>query len=90
MIKVMTCKRCKLQEVNLLLLAVLSVAILIFAAGCLSDQAPGAAGGSDNNGIVNGKDGETVTDQMRARPEGIPPIDEKLPEELKTATLAMG
>lgn len=80
---------CKPKCVKLLLLAALIAATLIFFAGCVSDQVPGSAGGNDNNGTVSGKEGEIMTDEMRARP-GIPPVDEKVPEELKTATLAMG
>jgi hypothetical protein len=90
MIKNNNCNRCKFKNLYLFLLAVLIVVTLLFAAGCSSNQAPGAAGDNDNSVTVNGKDGEKMTDEMRARPEGIPPIDEMLPEELKTVTLAMG
>ena len=90
MIKIKTHTRCKFKFAYRQLSAGLIVATLFFTAGCLSDQGPGAAGGSDNNEIVNGKDVETVTDEMRARSEGIPLIDGQIPEELETATLAMG
>lgn len=82
--------RCNFKHIYRQLLAGLMVAALFFTAGCLSDQAPGAAGENGDNMIVNGKDVEAVTDEMRARPEGLPLIDGQIPEELETATLAMG
>ena len=70
--------RFKLKYISSLVLAGLMIGALLFAAGC------------NNNNIVNGKDANAVSDEMRAKPEGLPPIDGQIPEELKTATLAMG
>jgi hypothetical protein len=81
--------RCKLKFILNLVLTGLMIGTLLFAAGCAGDQAPAAAGDIDDN-IVNGKDADKVTDELRAKPEGMPPIDMQIPEDLKTATLAMG
>jgi hypothetical protein len=81
--------RWKLKFILSLVLTGLIIGALLFAAGCAGDQAPAEASDIDDN-IVNGKDANTVTDEMRAKPEGLPPIDGQIPEELKTVTLAMG
>ncbi len=81
---------CKVNHIYRHLLAGMVIVLFLFAAGCSSDQAPGAASENGDNIIVNGKDVETVTDGIRTNPEGIPQIDGQIPEELETATLAMG
>ncbi len=82
--------RCKVNHIYRHLLAGMVIVLFLFSAGCSSDHTPGAASEKSDNRIVNGKDVETVTDKMRTNPEGIPPIDGQIPEELETATLAMG
>ncbi len=82
--------RCKLKHIPRLVLTGLMISALLFAAGCVGDQALDAESVGDDNNIVNGKDVETVTGEIRAKPEGIPPIDGHIPEDLRTATFAMG
>lgn len=90
MTKIKKYNSCKLSPSFIQLLASLVFVTLLFTAGCLSDQLPGDAGENDNIRTVNGKDVETVMDEVRTTPEGIPPIDGQIPNELETATLAMG